>query len=104
MGESAVRMPQPCSNLSAEARTGPRLSRSQSLTPGAPGLELGELLVEPLGPLHAGEGRLQVILGQLEERSAPGGLLPHLVLHAAERRLGRGAGGLVRRLPGARAR
>src|SRR5437867_11876261 len=38
--------------------------------PGALGLDLGELLVELLRPLHAGEGRLWVILGLLEEGPA----------------------------------
>src|SRR5215510_5297064 len=67
----------------------------------APRLQLGQLALQPLLPLHPREGGVEIVLGDLEERGAPRRLLPDLVFHAPQRDHRGAARHLQRRLAGA---
>src|SRR5947208_16891840 len=67
---------------------------------GAAGFKFSQLSLELFCALHPGERRLEVIVGQLEERGAACTLLADLVLHPPQRGNRRRAGSLVDSLAG----
>src|SRR5262249_4027598 len=86
--------PRPASPPRRARRSGARLRLPSRL-------QLGQLAIQPLLPLHPREGRVQVVLGHLEEGRHPRRLPPNRGLHAPQRGDGAAARGLERRLAGA---